>query len=95
MKVKTVFIWLGKPPKCMKVKGNVIDDQSIFQNALADPMKGHLWDLEKNKCLVHENCDCQLAVHFTAEVVLSGTVQRVREYAKKLKKLEEEFYFKK
>lgn len=95
MKVKCVFIWLGEPPKCMKVKGNAIDDQSIFQDMLADPMKGLLWDLEKNKCLVHDSCNCQLAVHFTAEIDFRGTVERVREYAKRLKALDDEFHFRK
>lgn len=95
MEVKCVFIWLGKPPKCMKLKGNVIDDQSIFQKMLADPMKGRLWNLEKNKCLVHEGCDCQLGAYFTAQIQFGGTVERVREFAKRLKKLEDEFYFRK
>jgi len=95
MEVRCVFIWLGKPPECMKLKGNVIDDQSIFQDVLADPMKGHLWDLKKNKCLVHEGCDCQLGAYFKAEVTFGGTVERVREYAKRLKELDDEFHFRK
>ena len=58
---QTVFIWMGKkPPTAIVVVGGTIKNQSVEQEALADPVKGHLWNIPENKCLVHPVCDCSV-----------------------------------
>ncbi|MDH5786974.1 MAG: hypothetical protein OEZ40_01600 [Candidatus Bathyarchaeota archaeon] len=68
MKFEYVFQWVGEFPKCIVVDGKgFIRGQSLFQEAISDPVKGHIWDLEKNNCLVHNGCNCVLIVWITAK----------------------------
>jgi hypothetical protein len=63
MKIKYEFRWVGAHPNCSIFHGDRIHGQSITQEAITDPVKGHLWDLKYNNCMVHESCDCVLLVY--------------------------------
>lgn len=69
---KTVFVWVGDPPKCEAVEGVYIYNQDIKQDELFDPVKGHLWDLNGNNCLVHGVCECKLWSHVELKISLYG-----------------------
>lgn len=81
------YEWRGKAPDCLVVRDGVILDQNVFNEALTDMVKGHLYDLNHDKCLVHEHCNCHVLVTayikldsgFTHE--LYGTVPMIREKA--------------
>lgn len=84
---KCVFLWSGKPPKCAVVQGNRIEGQDVMQDKLGDPVKGHLWDLKRDKCLVHDRCNCKLYVFLHAEITKVGNLATVRKHVKEIEEL--------
>jgi len=91
LKVTTIFEWYGEPPRCEAVQINaagtrgIIRGQTVFQEAITDPVKGHLWDLKNDKCLVHQNCDCKLLIHvFIYDLELFSISEGTENIAKRL-----------
>jgi len=78
--VKHKIRWVGDYPKNTAVIDGegYVKDGGIFQDVITDPVKGHLWDLKRNKCLVHPVCDCKLYVTTHVTFSLFGRVSEVQ-----------------
>ena len=65
----------------------VILNQSVDQDALVDPVKGHLWDIKEDKCLVHKFCDCSLTTVTSLFYLVGHAPFRVRYIKSQMDKL--------
>ena len=79
-----LYRWQGDAPNCLTIKDGQASHQNLFNSELMDPVKGHLYDLDHDRCLVHQQCTCKL--HVTCLALLnsrlfastSGSVPTVR-----------------
>jgi hypothetical protein len=89
--VETRFQLLGQKPENSIVfnKDNQILNQNILQQYIADPVKGHVWDLNRNLCLTHEKCSCTMTAFVDCSFTLRGDAHYIQEKIREIKRLVE------
>ena len=56
------YEWRGETPDYLVFRKRPIVGADLFANELMDPVKGHIYDLDRDQCLIHTNCDCRVYV---------------------------------
>lgn len=89
---KTVFTWSGRPVNCEKLVDGKIVDQDIMQDAITDPVKGHLYDLKEGICLVKGLGVVSVFADVDVDFNLFGKADKVRKCVEKIVAALEEFW---